>query len=399
MGTGLAVGLGVNQSAVVVDRLTRGPRRPFSTRETEPDSVSSPPDPQIWGPPDRPLELVARNVSTRYLAIFIDGVIGLVLLPFNVSHLGPAAYGLWALTTSVTWFFGVLDLGYGSALVKFIAQYRAWRDRNALNEILSTIGMVFTGLGVLCFLVTAVIAWRVGSLFNIEPDQVRTAQSVLLIVGAYLSVRFALSIFGAVVYGFQRYYLNNVVSIGISLVVAGVNLGVLGAGTAWSPSWPHYGCASALARPVRVERVPGVSRHSGPAVAVSAGATEGSDRLQRLHARSRLVGKAELLVRHHRDRRDARHDRRRHLDGRPASGAGRAAIDQPAERRVVSERRRQRRRPASRSAADDPVAGHQAVARPRGSALPRADRAGRTAHSQLGRPAIRREHFADARSC
>jgi len=86
--------------------------------------MSAPPDARVWGPPDAPLELVARNVSTRYLAIFIDGVIGLVLLPFNVSHLGPSAYGLWALTTSVTWFFGVLDLGYGSALVKFIAQYR-----------------------------------------------------------------------------------------------------------------------------------------------------------------------------------------------------------------------------------------------------------------------------------
>jgi O-antigen/teichoic acid export membrane protein len=194
------------------------------------DSMSAPSDPHVWGSPDSPLELVARNVSTRYLAIFIDGALGLILLPFNVAHLGPSAYGLWMLTTSVTWFFGVLDLGYGGALVKFIAQYRAWRDRTALNEILSTIGVVFTGLGVLCFLVTTVLAWHVGSLFNIAPDQVRTAQYVLLIVGAYLSVRFALSIFGAVVYGFQRYYLNNAVSIGISLVVATVNVGVLSAG-------------------------------------------------------------------------------------------------------------------------------------------------------------------------
>ena len=192
--------------------------------------MSAAPDPQVWGPRNRPVDLVARNVSTRYLAIFIDGVIGLVLLPFNVSHLGTAAYGLWALTASVTWFFGVLDLGYGSALVKFIAQYRAWRDRAALNEILSTIGVVFAGLGILCFLVTALLAWRVNSLFNIEPGQVRTAQYLLLIVGGYLSVRFPPAIFGAVVYGFQRYYLNNAASIVTSLVIATVNLGILSAG-------------------------------------------------------------------------------------------------------------------------------------------------------------------------
>jgi O-antigen/teichoic acid export membrane protein len=192
--------------------------------------MSTPSNSQLWGPEDRPLELIARNLSTRYLAIFIDGAIGLVLLPLNVSHLGPAAYGLWALTASVTWFFGVLDLGYGSALVKFIAQYRAWRERAALNEIVSTVAVVFTGLGALCFVVTALLAWRFDSIFNIQPEQVRTAQHVLLIVGAYLSVRFPLAIFGAVVYAFQRYYLNNAVSIGTSLVVATVNVGVLSAG-------------------------------------------------------------------------------------------------------------------------------------------------------------------------
>ena len=50
------------------------------------------------------------------------------MLPFNVRHLGPAAYGLWILTASVTVHFSVLDLGYGGAIVKFIAQYRARRD-------------------------------------------------------------------------------------------------------------------------------------------------------------------------------------------------------------------------------------------------------------------------------
>src|SRR5438874_13377972 len=166
--------------------------------------MSAPHDPKIWGPPDPPLQLIARNLTTRYLAILVDGALGLVLLPFNVSHLGTSAYGLWALTTSVTWYFGVLDLGYGSALVRFIAQYRAWRDRTALNEILSTISLVFAGLGILCFIVTALIASRIDLLFNIEPDQVRTARYVLLVIGVYLSVRFPLSVFGAVVYGFQR---------------------------------------------------------------------------------------------------------------------------------------------------------------------------------------------------
>jgi O-antigen/teichoic acid export membrane protein len=192
--------------------------------------MSAPVDPKVWGPPDPTLHLFAWNVSTRYLAILVDGVIGLVMLPFNVAHLGPAAYGLWVLTTSVTWFFGVLDLGYGSAVVKFVAQYRAWRDRSALNEILSTIAVVFTGIGVVCLLVTGLLAWQIDAFFNISAEQAETARRVLLIVGSYLSVRFAFAIFGSVVYGFQRYYLNNAVSIGVSVTVAAVNVAVLSSG-------------------------------------------------------------------------------------------------------------------------------------------------------------------------
>jgi O-antigen/teichoic acid export membrane protein len=187
-------------------------------------------DPRVWGPPDRPLELFARNISSRYLAIFIDGAIGLILLPFNVSHLGPSAYGLWALTTSVTWFFGVLDLGYGGALVKFIAQYRAWRDRAALNEILSTMALVFAAIGGVAFGIALVVATYFDVWFNVEPAQVPTARAVLIIIGAFFTVRLPFAIFGAVVYGFQRYYRNNAVSIATSIAVATVNVAVLGAG-------------------------------------------------------------------------------------------------------------------------------------------------------------------------
>jgi O-antigen/teichoic acid export membrane protein len=182
---------------------------------------------RLWGGEDRQLSLVARNLSTRYLAIAVDGAIGLVLMPFNVSHLGKSAYGLWALAASVTIYLSILDLGYGGALVKFVAQYRAWRNRQALNEVLSTMFVVFTAVGLVTFVVTAGIAWQFARLFNVTPDQVRTGQHVLLVIGAFIAVRFAASIFGAVVYGFQRFYLNNLVSIATSFSVAAVNVIVL----------------------------------------------------------------------------------------------------------------------------------------------------------------------------
>jgi len=185
---------------------------------------------RLWGGPDDHLHLVARNVTLRYVALGAEAVIGLLLLPFNMAHLGPAAYGLWALMAAVTVHFSLLDLGYGGALVKFVAQYRAWRDRSALNEILSTMAVVFTGVGLVTFGVTALVASRLQSFFAIGPDQAAAGRQVLLMIGAFVALRFTFSVFGAVVYGFQRAYLNSVVGIATSVAVAAVNVLVLRAG-------------------------------------------------------------------------------------------------------------------------------------------------------------------------
>ena len=173
---------------------------------------------------------VARNVSTRYLAIGVEAILGLVVLPFNVAHLGTSAYGLWMLTASVTAYFSVLDLGYSGALVKFVAQYRARRDFHALNEILSTTFAIFATFGVVTYLVAIAIAVFMGRLFQLSPDQVHLGRVVLLIISLNVAAGTAFSVFGGVINGFQRYDLNNVVGTISSVVTAAVNVAVLAAG-------------------------------------------------------------------------------------------------------------------------------------------------------------------------
>jgi O-antigen/teichoic acid export membrane protein len=178
----------------------------------------------------RPLATVARNVSTRYLVIGADVLIGLVMLPFNVAHLGPSAYGLWMLTASITSYFSILDLGYGGVLVRFVAQYRAWRDAAAINQIISTLFFLFAGVGLVTYGVAAAIAFNLDHLFRLAPDQVGTGRAVLLIIGVHVAAGFPFSVFGGVINGFQRYDANNIVALASSVAVALVNVAVLRAG-------------------------------------------------------------------------------------------------------------------------------------------------------------------------
>src|SRR5688500_8170330 len=152
------------------------------------------------------------------------------MLPFNVAHLGQAAYGLWVLVASITVYFSMFDLGYGVAQVRFAAKYRAQGDVKALNEITSTMFCVFSGIGLLTFLVAGVIALNLDSFFELTPAQVRTGQIVLLFISAYVALGFPVSVFGGIVNGFQRQYMNGAVAFVTAIVVALVNVAVLLAG-------------------------------------------------------------------------------------------------------------------------------------------------------------------------
>src|SRR5215216_5859829 len=149
------------------------------------------------------------------------------MLPFNVSHLGQSAYGLWVLVASVTVYFSMLDLGYGVAQVRFAARYRAQGDSGALNEIASTMFFMFSGVGLVAFSLAILISLNLDKFFPLSVDQVRTGQIVLLFISAYVSLGFPFSVFGGIVNGFQRQYLNGVVAFATAIAVAVVNVIVL----------------------------------------------------------------------------------------------------------------------------------------------------------------------------
>lgn len=208
--------------------------------------MSSAPSP-TWHREDSLFLTFARNVSTRYLAIAVSALVGLLVLPINIRYLGESAYGLWMLTASITTYFSVMELGYGSAVIKFVAEYRAKRDAQALNEILSTLYAVFTFMGVMVYVTALVAAWLLPHIFNLEPGQVGTGRTILLIIAASVAFHFMFAVYGGVVNGFQRYYLNNVIGTVTNVVGAIVNVVVL---------WLGYGLVELVAATTIVRMSP-----------------------------------------------------------------------------------------------------------------------------------------------
>ena len=176
------------------------------------------------------LPTLARNISTRYLSIVVEMVIGLLLLPFNLKYLGEANYGLWVLLGSVTMHVSLLELGNGSAMVKFVAQYRALKNGRAINEIASSMFVVFGVLGMAAYALLAAVALNLEHLFTLSSGQAALGRWILLIIGIHVTANFPFSVYGGVTGGFQRYDINNRVAVVTTIVAALVNVAVVLAG-------------------------------------------------------------------------------------------------------------------------------------------------------------------------
>jgi O-antigen/teichoic acid export membrane protein len=213
----------------LMGRTARGLKRqsaPMHLADERDQDDDSKRDEPFWSD-DEQLPLIARNVLSQYVVLGVNMALGLIMLPFNVAHLGQSAYGLWVLVTSVTTYFDVLEMGYGSSQVKFTAQYRARRDPQALNEVTSTLFFLFVGIAVVKYAVAVLVAFSIGYWFNLDAEQARLGRNVLLIVGVSVATTLPFSVFGSITNGFQRYHLNNVIFVVTSILVAATNVVVL----------------------------------------------------------------------------------------------------------------------------------------------------------------------------
>jgi O-antigen/teichoic acid export membrane protein len=170
------------------------------------------------------------GTATRYLLLGVNIGIGVFLMPYTVRHLGTSEYGLWMLVASMTAYFNLLDLGYGSGLVRHVADADARSNTALVNQILSTFVVVYVALGVLVAIATGAMVLWVPHFPRLIPSQVPLARFVLAVIGIRIALGFPMTIFGAVTTARQRFALNNMVATVAAIVNAAVQFTLLARG-------------------------------------------------------------------------------------------------------------------------------------------------------------------------
>jgi O-antigen/teichoic acid export membrane protein len=162
-----------------------------------------------------PLQTILRNLFSTWMGYAVTLIVGFLLAPFVVHHLGPSSYGTWTLLTSLTGYFGMLDLGLRASVGRFISRHMTLGDEVSVNSTVTNAFAMLATAGTLALLSTFVFASDIG-VFHIDPRYQVDARHALLIAGLTISVALPMSVFNAVLFSLERFD----VTTGITIVGA-----------------------------------------------------------------------------------------------------------------------------------------------------------------------------------
>jgi O-antigen/teichoic acid export membrane protein len=165
---------------------------------------------------------VAWSTLSNYAGKLATIAAGLVLTPFILHQVGPLSYGLWVLVGSVVGYGTLLDLGISSAVVKYVAEYRARGQADQARQLIATALWLYAGLGLVVILLSALAAPLFPQLFQVPPAERQTAAWLVLLAGVGTGLGLPCSTSGAVLRGLHRFDLQNL------LVLASALLSTLG---------------------------------------------------------------------------------------------------------------------------------------------------------------------------
>jgi O-antigen/teichoic acid export membrane protein len=166
-------------------------------------------------------ERFGRNVAFAWGGYMVNVVAGFVVPRMISDHLGQTTLGIWDFAWSFVSYFGLVQLGLGGSISRYVAKFRARNDVEGLSRSVSTIAVFQRSVGWLAMVLAVLSAFWVLPMFGAKlGDAVPMARWVLLFLGVEIALSITLSVYGAVIVGCHRWDLHNSVSAAAYGVVA-----------------------------------------------------------------------------------------------------------------------------------------------------------------------------------
>lgn len=171
-----------------------------------------------------PVNQLKAGVVLNYVVIFLNTVVGLLYTPYMLRMMGQSEYGLYSLVASVIAYLTVLDLGFGNAIVRYTAKFRAEKKTEEQYEMFGMFFLLYLVIGIVAFGIGLGLYFNVDTLFGntMTTVELGRARIMMLLLVANLAFTFPMSIWGSIIQAYEDFVFQkslNIIRIILNTVV------------------------------------------------------------------------------------------------------------------------------------------------------------------------------------
>lgn len=154
-----------------------------------------------------PVNQLKAGVVLNYVVIFLNTVVGLLYTPYMLRMMGQSEYGLYSLVASVIAYLTILDLGFGNAIVRYTAKFRAEKKTEEQYEMFGMFFLLYLVIGIVAFGIGLGLYFNVGTLFGdtMTAVELGRARIMMLLLVANLAFTFPMSIWGSIIQAYEDF--------------------------------------------------------------------------------------------------------------------------------------------------------------------------------------------------
>lgn len=147
------------------------------------------------------------GVLLTYLNLAIGFVIPLFYTPIMLRLLGQEEYGLYGLSNSVISYLGLLNMGLGSAIVRYLMRCRVENSADKFNRMAGLFLLLYAGVAAAALIVGMLLTNLTGSVFGagLSESEIDKLNILIVIMAAGTAISFISSVYTSLITCYERY--------------------------------------------------------------------------------------------------------------------------------------------------------------------------------------------------
>lgn len=175
---------------------------------------------------------IKAGAILNYVIIALNTITGLLYTPYMLRCLGQNEYGLYSLIASIIAYLTILDFGFGNAIIRYTAKFRAEGKSKEQWEMFGMFVIIYSIIGLLAFFCGLGLYHNVDTLFDqtMTAEDLANARIMMLLLTINLAFTFPFTIFSSIISAYENFVFQRLLNIARIIFSTAVMICLLSAG-------------------------------------------------------------------------------------------------------------------------------------------------------------------------